>query len=346
MIIIMRKNASETEITDVVERVKAVGFGVHLSRGVERTIIGAIGGDRAALENISLESAPGVEKLTPISKPYKLASRDFHPEDTVVRIGNHTVGGNDLWIGAGPCSVEGRELLLESAQLVRDGGAHALRAGAFKPRTSPYSFQGMGEEGLKIMAEARAQFGLPVVTEVMDTRDVELLDRYTDVLQIGTRNMQNFSLLKEVGRSSRAVLLKRGMSATIEEWLMSAEYIMSEGNHNVILCERGIRTFETATRNTLDLSAVVVAKSLTHLPVVVDPSHGVGKRAFVGAMARAAVAAGADGILVEVHQRPDAAKSDAAQTIGPAAFHQMMHEISAIAEVLGRRVPVSAAAHV
>ncbi|MDB4896829.1 MAG: putative phospho-2-dehydro-3-deoxyheptonate aldolase [Firmicutes bacterium] len=346
MIIIMRKNASETEITDVVERVKAVGFGVHLSRGVERTIIGAIGGDRAALENISLESAPGVEKLTPISKPYKLASRDFHPEDTVVRIGNHTVGGNDLWIGAGPCSVEGRELLLESAQLVRDGGAHALRAGAFKPRTSPYSFQGMGEEGLKIMAEAREQFGLPVVTEVMDTRDVELLDRYTDVLQIGTRNMQNFSLLKEVGRSSRAVLLKRGMSATIEEWLMSAEYIMSEGNHNVILCERGIRTFETATRNTLDLSAVVVAKSLTHLPVVVDPSHGVGKRAFVGAMARAAVAAGADGILVEVHQRPDAAKSDAAQTIGPAAFQQMMHEISAIAEVLGRRVPVSAAAHV
>lgn len=346
MIIIMRKNASETEITDVLERVKAVGFGVHLSRGEERTIIGAIGGDRTALQSLNLEAAAGVDKVTAISKPYKLVSRDFHPEDTVVTVGNHTVGGNDLWIGAGPCSVEGRELLLDSARVVRDGGAHALRAGAFKPRTSPYSFQGMGEEGLKIMAEAREQFGLPVVTEVMDTRDVELLDRYADVLQIGTRNMQNFSLLKEVGRSSRTVLLKRGMSATIEEWLMSAEYIMSEGNHNVILCERGIRTFETATRNTLDLSAVVVAKSLTHLPVVVDPSHGVGKRAFVGAMARAAVAAGADGILVEVHQRPDEAKSDGAQTIGPAAFQQMMHELSAIAEVLGRRVPVSAAAHV
>ncbi|HWI66129.1 MAG TPA: 3-deoxy-7-phosphoheptulonate synthase, partial [Symbiobacteriaceae bacterium] len=220
------------------------------------------------------------------------------------------------------------------------------RAGAFKPRTSPYSFQGMGEEGLKILAEAREATGLPVVTEVMDTRDVELVDTYADVLQIGTRNMQNFNLLREVGKSRRAVLLKRGMNATIEEWLMSAEYIMSEGNRNVILCERGIRTFETATRNTLDLSAVVVAKSLTHLPVVVDPSHGVGKRAWVVAMARAAVAAGADGVLVEVHQRPDQAKSDAAQTIGPEAYQQMMHEISAIAEVLGRRVPLRAHSHV
>jgi 3-deoxy-7-phosphoheptulonate synthase len=346
MIIIMQKGATEEQVSYVMDEVQAVGFGVHLSRGVERTIIGAIGGDRVALEQLNLETQPGVEKVTAISKPYKLASRDFHPEDTVIRIGEHTVGGTDLWVGAGPCSVEGRELLLESADLVKSGGAHALRAGAFKPRTSPYAFQGMGEEGLKILAEARDRTGLPIVTEVMDTRDVELVDRYADVLQIGTRNMQNFSLLREVGKSKRAVLLKRGMSATIEEWLMSAEYIMSEGNRNVILCERGIRTFETATRNTLDLSAVVVAKSLTHLPVVVDPSHGVGKRRFVVALARAAVAAGADGLLVEIHQRPDQAKSDAAQTIGPAAYHQMMHEISAIAEVLGRRVPLAAHARV
>lgn len=346
MIIIMRKGATENEISDVMEQVKSEGFGIHLSRGVERTIIGAIGGDRAVLENLNLESLPGVERVTPISKPYKLVSRDFHPEDTVIRIGDYTVGGNDLWVGAGPCSVEGRELLMESAQMVKQGGAHALRAGAFKPRTSPYSFQGMGEEGLKLLAEARELTGMPIVTEVMDTRDVELINRYADVFQIGTRNMQNFSLLKEVGRARKPVLLKRGMSATIEEWLMSAEYIMSEGNHQVILCERGIRTFETATRNTLDLSAVVVAKSLTHLPVVVDPSHAVGKRPFVVALARAAVAAGADGVLVEVHQRPDQAKSDAAQTIGPAAYQQMMQELSAIAAVLGRRVPVTAQAHV
>lgn len=346
MIIVMQKGATETQVTQIIERVRTAGFGVHLSRGEERTIIGAIGGDRRVLADLNLEAAPGVERVTPISKPYKLVSRDFHPEDTVIRIGDATVGGTDIWVTAGPCSVEGRELLLESADLVKQGGAHALRAGAFKPRSSPYSFQGLGELGLQYLAEARTQTGLPIVTEVMDTRDVELVAAYADVLQIGTRNMQNFNLLKAVGQTDKAVLLKRGMSATIEEWLMAAEYIMSEGNHNVILCERGIRTFETATRNTLDLSAVVVAKSLTHLPVVVDPSHGVGKRDFVVAMARAAVAAGADGILVEVHQRPDEAKSDAAQTIGPAAFRQMMHEISTIAQVLGRRVPLSTHAHV
>jgi 3-deoxy-7-phosphoheptulonate synthase len=346
MIIVMRKSATSEEISDIVARVKSAGFDVHLSQGVERTIIGAIGGDRAALADLELEVAPGVEKIQPISKPYKLASRDVHPGDTIVKIGNHTVGGTDLWVGAGPCSVEGRDSLFESAQIVRNGGGHALRAGAFKPRTSPYSFQGMGEDGLKLLAEARTQTGLPIVTEVMDTRDVELVERWADVFQIGTRNMQNFTLLKEVGKSKKPVLLKRGMSATVEEWLMSAEYIMSEGNPNVILCERGIRTFETATRNTLDLSAVVVAKSLTHLPVVVDPSHGVGKRQFVVAMARAAIAAGADGILVEVHQRPDEAKSDAAQTIGPEAFNQMMLEINAIAAVLGRRVPLPMHVHV
>lgn len=346
MIIVMRKGATEAQVNDIVERVREAGFGVHLSQGEERTIIGAIGGDRRVLADLNLEARPGVERVTPISKPYKLASRDFHPEDTVIRIGGATVGGSDFWVVAGPCSVEGRELLLESARLVRDGGAHALRAGAFKPRTSPYSFQGLGELGLKYLAEARAVTGLPIVTEVMDTRDVELVAEYADVLQIGTRNMQNFSLLRAVGRTNKPVLLKRGMSATIEEWLMAAEYVMSEGNHQVILCERGVRTFETATRNTLDLSAVVVAKSLTHLPVVVDPSHGVGKRDFVVALARAAAAAGADGILVEVHQRPDEAKSDAAQTIGPAAFHQMMHDVAAILHVLGRRLPVAASVHV
>ncbi len=342
----MKKGASEAQVTEVIDRVKTLGFGIHLSRGEERTIIGAIGGDRRLLADLNLEAAPGVDRVTPISKPYKLVSRDFHPEDTVIRIGDATVGGTDLWVGAGPCSVEGRELLLESAGLVRQAGAHALRAGAFKPRSSPYSFQGLGETGLQFMAEAREQHGLPLVTEVMDTRDVELVAGYADVLQIGTRNMQNFSLLKAVGKTDKPVLLKRGMSATIEEWLMAAEYIMSEGNHNVILCERGIRTFETATRNTLDLSAVVVAKSLTHLPVVVDPSHGVGIRQHVVALARAAVAAGADGILVEVHQRPDEAKSDAAQTIGPAAFQQMMQEMAAIAEVLGRRLPIASHSHV
>lgn len=342
----MRKGASEAQVTEIVERVREAGFGVHLSQGEERTIIGAIGGDRAVLADLNLESAPGVERVTPISKPYKLVSRDFHPEDTVIQIGGASVGGNDLWVVAGPCSVEGRDLLLESARLVKEGGAHALRAGAFKPRSSPYSFQGLGEVGLQYMAEAREETGLPLVTEVMDTRDVELVTAYADVLQIGTRNMQNFSLLKAVGRTNKPVLLKRGMSATIEEWLMAAEYVMSEGNHQVILCERGVRTFETATRNTLDLSAVVVAKSLTHLPVVVDPSHGVGKREFVVALARASVAAGADGILVEVHQRPDEAKSDAAQTIGPAAFQQLMHETASIAPVLGRRLPVVSSAHV
>ncbi len=346
VIIVMKKGASEAQVTEVIDRVKTLGFGIHLSRGEERTIIGAIGGDRRLLADLNLEAAPGVDRVTPISKPYKLVSRDFHPEDTVIRIGDATVGGTDLWVGAGPCSVEGRELLLESAGLVRQAGAHALRAGAFKPRSSPYSFQGLGETGLQFMAEAREQHGLPLVTEVMDTRDVELVAGYADVLQIGTRNMQNFSLLKAVGKTDKPVLLKRGMSATIEEWLMAAEYIMSEGNHNVILCERGIRTFETATRNTLDLSAVVVAKSLTHLPVVVDPSHGVGIRQHVVALARAAVAAGADGILVEVHQRPDEAKSDAAQTIGPAAFQQMMQEMAAIAEVLGRRLPIASHSHV
>lgn len=342
----MRKGATEAQLSDVMERLGVVGFGVHLSRGEERTIIGAIGGDLRVLADLNLEALPGVERVTPISKPYKLVSREFHPEDTVVRIGDATVGGNDLFVVAGPCSVEGRELLLESAQLVREGGAHALRAGAFKPRSSPYSFQGLAEEGLQYLAEAREQTGLPVVTEVMDTRDVELVASYADVLQIGTRNMQNYSLLKAVGQTDKPVLLKRGFSATVEEWLMAAEYVLSEGNRNVILCERGIRTFETATRNTLDLSAVVVAKSLTHLPVVVDPSHGVGKREFVVAMARAAIAAGADGVLVEIHQRPDEALSDAAQTIGPAAYQQMMQEMAAIAQVLGRRLPLATPAHV
>lgn len=347
MIIVMRTNASEEQIDEVVERVKRLGFGVHLSRGATKTIIGAIGGDRAALESMNLDALDGVEKVAPITKPYKLVGREFHPEDTIITLPNGVqIGGGNIAIVAGPCSVEGREAIIEHALAVKAQGAHALRAGAYKPRSSPYSFQGHEVEGLKWMAEAREVTGLPIVTEVMDTRQVEVVAEYADVLQIGTRNAQNFNLLKEVGAATnKPVLLKRGMSSTIEEWLMAAEYIMASGNHNVILCERGIRTFETATRNTLDLSAAVVAKSLTHLPVVVDPSHGVGKRAFVAALARAGIAAGADGILVEVHPRPDQAMSDAAQTISPAVFGQMVRECAAIAEVLGRNLPVMAETH-
>jgi 3-deoxy-7-phosphoheptulonate synthase len=346
MIIVMKANATEEQIAEVVGRVKRAGFGVHLSQGATKTIIGAIGGDRVALDQLNLEALAGVEKVAAITKPYKLAGREFHPHDTVVTLPNGVaIGGGNLAIIAGPCSVEGHDAIIEAAEMVKALGAHALRAGAFKPRSSPYSFQGFADEGLKMLAAARGRTGLPVVTEVMDTRQVELVAQYADVLQIGTRNAQNFSLLKEVGKCDKPVLLKRGMSMTIEEWLMAAEYILSAGNPNVILCERGIRTFETATRNTLDLSAVVVAKSLTHLPVVVDPSHGTGKRAYVVAMARAAVAAGADGLLVEVHPRPDEAASDAAQTIGPAAFDSLVRECAAVAAVLGRNLPLVASAH-
>lgn len=339
MIIIMKRDASEEQINNVAEKLKSVGFGVHLSQGVERTVIGAIG-DKSAIELDTIQMLPGVSEIVHIRKPYKMVSREFKGTDTVVRIAKDLeIGaGKPIAVIAGPCSVEGREPMLEVAKMVKQAGAHALRGGAFKPRTSPYSFQGMGEEGLKILAEARKATGLPVVTEVMDTRDVHLVEKYADVLQVGARNMQNFNLLKEVGKTKKPILLKRGPGSTIEELLMSAEYIMSEGNQNVILCERGIRTFEKYTRNTLDLNAVPVMKKLSHLPVMVDPSHGTGEWDLVPAMAMASIAAGADGVIIEVHPHPEKAFSDGAQSLKTENFITLMQDMRKIAAAIGRQL--------
>jgi 3-deoxy-7-phosphoheptulonate synthase len=337
MVIVMRSGATEQEIAQVAQKITAHGLTPHVSRGVERTIIGAIGDERI-LREVALEALPGVEKVLPILKPFKLASRDFRPENSVIGVNGVEVGGQRLAVIAGPCSVEGREMLLEVARAVRAAGAHLLRGGAFKPRTSPYTFQGLGEEALRYLAEAREATGLPVVTELMDPRDAPLVLKYADMIQIGARNMQNFRLLKEVGTHRKPVLLKRGMSSSIKELLMSAEYILSEGNYNVILCERGIRTFEDFTRNTLDLSAVPALKSLTHLPVLVDPSHGTGKWDLVPPMALAAVAAGADGIMVEVHPKPADALSDGPQALVPKRFERLMADLAAVAAAVGRRV--------
>jgi 3-deoxy-7-phosphoheptulonate synthase len=335
MIIVLRARATEEEVAQVCRRIEALGLTPHLSRGVERTIIGAIGDERILLDK-AIEALPMVERVLPILKPYKLASRDFHPENTVVTINGVRVGDRRLVVVAGPCSVENREMLLSVAKEVQSAGAQLLRGGAFKPRTSPYAFQGLGEEALRYLAEARRETGMPVVTELMDPREALLVLRYADVVQVGARNMQNFRLLKELGMQKTPVLLKRGMSSTIRELLMSAEYIMSEGNYNVILCERGIRTFEDATRNTLDLSAIPVLKQLTHLPVVVDPSHGTGKWDLVAPMALAAVAAGADGVMVEVHPHPEEALSDGPQALLPSRFHQLMADLRKVAEAVGR----------
>jgi 3-deoxy-7-phosphoheptulonate synthase len=304
---------------------------------VERTIIGAIG-DKTRLNDHALEAMPGVEKVVPILQPYKLASRAYMDGPTVVKVGDLEIGGGTIHVMAGPCAVESREQLLQAAQLIRAAGATLLRGGAYKPRTSPYSFQGLEEEGLKLLAEAREQTGLRIVTEVMDPRTVELVAEYADVLQIGARNMQNFSLLREVARAGKPVLLKRGPSATIEEWLLAAEYILAEGNRDVILCERGVRTFETYTRNTLDLTAVPVVKYLSHLPVIVDPSHAIGKWRFVEPMARAAIAAGADGLLVEVHPNPAEALCDGPQSLTPENFSSMMQKLGDIARAMGRKM--------
>ena len=339
MIIIMRPDASEEQINAVSEKLKKRGFGIHLSKGTERTVIGAIG-DKSSLQLEAIQMLPGVSEIVPIRKPYKLVSREFRSEDTIVKISDRvSIGaGQPIAIMAGPCSVEGKGEMDEVAEAVKNGGANILRGGAFKPRTSPYSFQGMGEEGLKLLADARKKYGLPIVTEALDTRDVELVARYADIVQIGARNMQNFSLLKEVGKAGKPVLLKRGAGSTIEELLMSAEYVMSEGNHQVMLCERGIRTLETYTRNTLDLSAVPVIKKLSHLPVIVDPSHGTGKRDLVGPMAKAAIAAGADGLIIEVHPHPDEALSDGPQSLTPEMFKTLMGELKLVAQAVGRRV--------
>jgi 3-deoxy-7-phosphoheptulonate synthase len=338
MIIVTRPDLSVEELDHIRERVEALGLRTTVVRGEQRTIIGCIG-DEAVLREVSLLSLPGVESVTPVLKPYKLASREYSNGPSVVSIGDArgvTVGGQELAIIAGPCSVENRDMLFDTARVVQGAGAVMLRGGAFKPRTSPYAFQGMGEEGLKLLREVRTELGLPVVTEVMDTRQVELVASYADVLQIGARNMQNFSLLSEVGRVQRPVLLKRGLSATVKELLMAAEYIMAQGNRDVILCERGIRTYETATRNTFDVAAVPVLKAETHLPVIVDPSHAGGRADLVAPLAYAAIAAGADGLIVEVHPDPERALSDGDQSLNPGQFAALMQRLQAFAEAAGR----------
>ena len=335
MIIVMTAGAAPADINRVVGKVTERGLKVHLSEGRFVTIIGVVG-DKKLLQDVPLEAMSGVEKVVAITSGYKLASRQFKPENSVIDVDGVQIGGNKLVVMAGPCAVESREQLLESAGIVKQAGATFLRGGAYKPRTSPYSFQGLEEQGLKFLAEAREVTGLKIVTEVVDPQSVAVVAEYADVLQIGARNMQNFQLLKTVGRAGKPVLLKRGIAATIEEWLNAAEYVMNEGNYKVMLCERGIRTFETATRNTLDLSAVAVLKNACHLPIIVDPSHGTGHWKLVRPMARAAVAAGADGLMIEVHPKPDEAMSDGMQSLTPENFTALMTEIDGIAKVMGR----------
>jgi 3-deoxy-7-phosphoheptulonate synthase len=338
MIIVLKPKATQKEIDHIIEKVKKLGLKPMISKGVERTIIGVIG-EEDIIRVQPLEVYPGVEKVMSILKPYKLVSRDFKPEYSIIDIGNGIkVGGKRLVVMAGPCSVENESLLLKIAESVKKSGALVLRGGAFKPRTSPYSFQGLGEEGLKFLKEAKKKTGLLIVTELMDPRHMPLIEKYADVIQIGARNMQNFNLLKEVGQSKKPVLLKRGMSSTIKDLLMSAEYILSEGNFNVILCERGIRTFEDHTRFTLDVSAVPVIKNLSHLPVIVDPSHATGKWGLVSPCAKAAIAAGADGLLIEVHPSPEEALSDGAQSLLPENFDILMKDLKGVAQAVGRGI--------
>jgi len=338
MIIVMRSGASKKDIDHLIGKVKKLGLKPWVSRGVERTIVGVIG-EEDALRIQPLEAFSGVEKVLPILKPYKLASRDFKKEDSIIDSGGGVkVGGKAIVVMAGPCSVENEKLLINIAKKVKAAGATVLRGGAFKPRTSPYAFQGLGLKGLKFLAHAKKETGLPIVTEIMDTRDVDVIAKYADIFQIGARNMQNFNLLKEVGKTKKPVLLKRGMSNTIKELLMSAEYVMSEGNFNVILCERGIRTFEDATRFTLDINAVPVVKSLSHLPIIVDPSHATGKWGLVEPCAKAAVAAGADGLIIEVHPKPEEAMSDGEQSLMPENFEKLMKEVARVARAIDREL--------
>jgi len=337
MIIVMKTGATKHEKDDVVERVKELGYKPHVIHGTTRDVIGAVGDERKKLVLQQLESMSGVESVVPILKPYKLASKEVKRERSIIRISDDvSVGGRQVCVIAGPCAVESEKQIMEAAEAVRKAGAHMLRGGAYKPRTSPYSFQGMKEKGLKLLAKAGKMTGLPIVTEVVNPETAELVAEYADVLQIGTRNAQNFELLKKIGKLKKPVLLKRGMSMTIQELLMSAEYIMSEGNQRVILCERGIRTFETATRNTLDLSAIPVVRNETHLPIAVDPSHGTGHLKYVAPMAYAAVAAGADALIIEVHPDPEHATSDGPQSQTPAAFAEMMAKLRLFAEAAGR----------
>ena len=340
MIIVLRPNSTEQQIDHILERIQELGFKPHISRGEMRTIIGVIG-DENKLQAEPLAAIPGVEQVLPVLKPFKLASRDFRPTDTVVEVGKVRIGGGSLAMIAGPCAVEGAELLDTIAESVRQAGANILRGGAFKPRTSPYSFQGLGEEGLKILRAAGEKHGMPVVTEVMDPRQLEMVARYADMVQIGARNMQNFDLLREVGQTQKPVLLKRGMSATVKDLLMSAEYILASGNCKIVLCERGVRSFEDSTRNMLDMSAVPNVKGQSHLPIIVDPSHATGRPDLIPSLARAAIAAGADGVHVEVHSCPEKALSDGPQALLPAQYAELMVSIRRLVDVLEKEIPAS-----
>jgi len=337
LLIVFHPDAVEADLEHVIERLREIGADAHVSRGKTRTIIGAVG-DRIRIQQLPWEAFPGVERTVPVLKPFKFVSREFQPDDSIVDVGGVAVGGGHITVMAGPCAVESREQLFASASAVKKAGAAILRGDAFKPRTSPYSFQGLEEEGLILLAEAREEFEMPFIAEVLDPRTVELVAQYADLIRIGARNMANFTLLAEVGRQNKPVLLKRGISATIEEWLHAAEYIYKEGNHQVILCERGIRTFEDQTRNTLDISAVPVLQRLSHLPVIVDPSHSGGRRELVAPLTRAAVAVGADGVLIDVHPTPETALVDGAQAILPDEFESLMDEVRALAAAIGRDV--------
>jgi len=337
VLVVMRQDATEEQIRGVMRAIEARGFKAHAIPGVQRTAIG-ITGNRGAVEAPALESLPGVLEVIPVSHAYKLVSREVKPEDTVVRIGSVEVGGPGLVVVAGPCAVESLEQTVHIAREVKKGGAQLLRGGAYKPRTSPYAFQGLGEKGLQILAAAREETGLPVITEALDNESLDLVEQYADAIQIGARNMQNFSLLKRAGRAKKPVILKRGMSATLEEFLMSAEYILAEGNYQVVLCERGVRTFSDFSRNTLDLAVVPAVKKLSHLPILVDPSHGTGRRDKVAPLSRAAAAVGADGVMIEVHHDPDVALSDGPQSITPDMFAELVGELRQIAPVIGRRL--------
>ncbi len=335
MVIVLREGVTDPEIEELVALLHEVGAEAHVSRGEYRTVIGVIG-DRERVMQMPFEAYAAVEKVVPIMKPYKLVSRDFRDGPTVVSVGGARIGGGAFTVIAGPCSVEGEEQVIAAARAAKEAGADIFRGGAYKPRTSPYSFQGLGEEGLSMLAMAREDTGLPIVTEVLDVRDIEVVSRYADILQVGARNMQNFLMLRDLGRQEKPVLLKRGMSSTVEEWLMAAEYILKEGNENVILCERGIRTFETGTRNTLDISAVPVVKNSSHLPVIVDPSHATGVRELVTPLCRAALAAGADGVMVEMHPNPREALCDGPQSLTVDGFKAMMDELKGLAAYMGR----------
>jgi 3-deoxy-7-phosphoheptulonate synthase len=335
MVVVMKKEASESQVSRVLAKVETLGMKCHLSRGKIRTIVGVVG-DNSRVDCGNFECLEGVERVVPLLGPFKLASRDFKKEDTVFSIDGAQIGGKRIVVMAGPCAVEGKGQITEAALAVKKAGAVGLRGGAFKPRTSPYSFQGLGEEGLKLLAEARDMAGLAVVTEVITPEQVPLVAQYADVLQVGARNMQNFALLNAVGESHKPVLLKRGLMSTIEEFLNAAEYILSHNNPRVILCERGIRTFETYTRNTVDINAIPVLKHMSHLPVIVDPSHGTGKREYVAAISRAAIAAGADGLIIEVHPDPENAMSDGAQSLRPEEFEELMKQLKPVAEAVGR----------